>query len=134
MPGCPPKGGPWHRPPLVGRAGGPGSRGSGGPAVFLVRYIHGPKPYKFIGFGNIHGPKPYKFIWFGNIHGSKPCKFIGFGNIHGSKPYKTHVLKTQVPDIIHARLPPKGGPGIDPPWLARLGGLVAGGVADQPFF
>ncbi len=23
-----------------------------------------PKPYKFIGFGDIHGPKPYKFIGF----------------------------------------------------------------------
>ena len=27
----------------------------------------GPKPYKFIGFGDIHGPKPYKFIGFGDI-------------------------------------------------------------------
>ncbi len=34
--------------------------------------IHGPKPYKFIGFGDIHGPKPYKFIGFGDIHGPKP--------------------------------------------------------------
>ena len=27
--------------------------------------IHGPKPYKFIGFGDIHGPKPYKIhrVW-----------------------------------------------------------------------
>ncbi len=22
--------------------------------------------------------KPYKFIWFGDIHGPKPYKFIGF--------------------------------------------------------
>ncbi len=38
-----------------------------------------PKPYKFIGFGDIHGPKPYKFTGFGDIHGPKPYKFIGFG-------------------------------------------------------
>ncbi len=44
---------------------------------------NGPKPYKFIGFGDIHGPKPYKFIGFGDIHGPKPYKFIGFGDIHG---------------------------------------------------
>ena len=48
----------------------------------------GPKPYKFIGFGDIHSPKPYKFIGFGDIHGPKPYKFIGFGDIHGPKPYK----------------------------------------------
>ncbi len=40
--------------------------------------IHGPKPYKFIGFGDIHGPKPYEFMGFGDIHGPKPYKFIGF--------------------------------------------------------
>ncbi len=43
--------------------------------------IHGPKPYKFTGFGNIHGPKPYKFIGFGDLHGPKPYKFIGFGDL-----------------------------------------------------
>ena len=26
----------------------------------------------------IHGPIPYKFIGFGGIQGPKPCKFIGF--------------------------------------------------------
>ncbi len=31
------------------------------------RAIHGPKPYKFIGFGDIHGPNPYKCIWFGEL-------------------------------------------------------------------
>ncbi len=30
----------------------------------------GPKPYKFIGFGDIHGPKPYKFVGFGDPSGS----------------------------------------------------------------
>ncbi len=30
----------------------------------------GPKPYKFIGFGDMHGPKPYKFIRFGCILGT----------------------------------------------------------------
>jgi hypothetical protein len=39
----------------------------------------GPKPYKFVGFGDIHGPKPYEFIRFGDIHGPKPYEFIGFG-------------------------------------------------------
>ena len=38
-----------------------------------------PKPYKFIGFGDIYGPKPYKCIGFGDIYGPKPYKFIGFG-------------------------------------------------------
>jgi hypothetical protein len=33
----------------------------------------GPKPYKFIGFGEVHGPKPYKFIGFGDI---KPYKSV----------------------------------------------------------
>ncbi len=42
------------------------------------RVSHGPKPCKFIGFGDIHGPKPYKFIGFGDIHGPKPYKIIGF--------------------------------------------------------
>ncbi len=36
-----------------------------------------PKPYKFIGFGDIDGPTPYKFIGFGGIHGPKAYKFIG---------------------------------------------------------
>ena len=27
----------------------------------------GPKPYEFIGFGDIHGPKPYEFIGFGDM-------------------------------------------------------------------
>ncbi len=40
---------------------------------------YGPKPYKFIGFGDIYGTKPYKFIGFGDIHGTKPYEFIGFG-------------------------------------------------------
>ena len=41
--------------------------------------VNRPKPYKFIGFGDIHVPKPYEFIGFGDIHGPKPYKFIGFG-------------------------------------------------------
>ncbi len=43
--------------------------------------IHGPKPYKFIGFGDIHGPKPYKCIGFGDIHDPNPYEFIGFGDM-----------------------------------------------------
>ncbi len=35
----------------------------------MVLVLVGPKPYEFIGFGDIHGPKPYKFIGFGDIHG-----------------------------------------------------------------
>ncbi len=44
--------------------------------------VHGPKPCKFIGFGDLHGPKPYKFTGFGDLHGPKPYKFIGFGCKH----------------------------------------------------
>jgi hypothetical protein len=42
-----------------------------------------PKPYQFIGFGDIYGPKPYTCIGFGDIYGPKPYKFIRFGDIHG---------------------------------------------------
>ncbi len=41
--------------------------------------MDGPKPYKFIGFGDIYGPKPYRFIGFGDIYGPKVHNFIGFG-------------------------------------------------------
>ncbi len=71
-----PKDGPgWHH----GSPDAPGARVKKptNPYVSRVR----PKPYKFIGFGDIHGPKPYKFIGFGHIHGPKPYKFIGFGDI-----------------------------------------------------
>jgi hypothetical protein len=37
----------------------------------------GPKPYRFVGFGDMHGPKPYKFKGFGDMHGPKPYKFKG---------------------------------------------------------
>ncbi len=57
-------------------------------AVFKDVFTGGPKPYKFIRFGDIHGPTPYKFIGFGDIHGPKPYKFIGFGDTHGPRPYK----------------------------------------------
>ena len=30
----------------------------------------GPKPYEFMGFGDIHGPKPYEFIGFGDENNS----------------------------------------------------------------
>ncbi len=32
-------------------------------------FLGDPKPYEFIGFGDIHGPKSYKFIGFGEIRG-----------------------------------------------------------------
>jgi hypothetical protein len=38
-----------------------------------------PKPYEFIGFGDIRGPKAYEFIGFDDIHGPTPYEFIGFG-------------------------------------------------------
>ncbi len=47
----------------------PGFRKRGGGNM---RGIHGPKPYKFIGFGDIHGPKPYKCIGFGTLWGVHP--------------------------------------------------------------
>ena len=50
--------------------------------------FHGPKPYKFTGFGDIPGPKPYIFIGFGDIHGPKPYKFIGFGAIRGVERWR----------------------------------------------
>ena len=30
--------------------------------------LHGPKPYKLIGFGGLHGPEPYKCTSVGGIH------------------------------------------------------------------
>ncbi len=48
-----------------------------------------PKPYKFIGFGDIHGPRPYKLIGFGDVHGPKPYKFIGF---HGTPQGSLRIL------------------------------------------
>ncbi len=48
----------------------------------------GPKPYKFIGFGDGYGPKPYKIIGFGDSYGPQPYKFIGIGDSYGPKPYK----------------------------------------------
>ena len=60
------------------------------PAGTRIPMPDGPKPYKFIGFGDIHGPEPYKFIGFGDIHGPKPYTFTRFGNIHGPKPNKIH--------------------------------------------
>ncbi len=44
---------------------------------------------------NLDGPKPYKFIGLGDLHGSKPCKFIGFGDLHGPKAYESIRLETE---------------------------------------
>ena len=72
----------------------------------LLRNIDNPKPYKFIGFGDIHGPKPYKFIGFGDIHGPKPNKFIGFGDIHGPKPYgQTTGSHGRRPEVVNSVAP-----------------------------
>ncbi len=43
----------------------------------------GPKPYEFIGFGDIEGPKPYEFIGLGDIHDPKLYEFIRLGDIDG---------------------------------------------------
>ncbi len=48
--------------------------------------IHGSKPYKFIGFGDIHGPKPYRFTGFGDIHGPKPYFDIPVVNFRWKDP------------------------------------------------
>ena len=50
----------------LGEALGVGGAGGAG-AVPLVFSGPGPKPYKFLGFGDIHGFKPYEFIGFGAI-------------------------------------------------------------------
>ncbi len=56
--------------------------------------MHGPKPYKLIGFGGMHGPKPYKLMGFGGMHGPKPYKLIGFGDTHTHAHTLTHVFFT----------------------------------------
>ncbi len=61
-------------------------------------YSYGPKPYKFIGFGDSYGPKPYKFIRFGDSYGPKPYEFIGFGDILGPKPFKWRRRGAWVPE------------------------------------
>ncbi len=44
--------------------------------------VYGPKPYEFIGFGDIYGPKPYEFIRFGDIYmAPNPVNLQGFGDI-----------------------------------------------------
>ncbi len=60
--------------------------------------MHGPKPYKFTGFGDMHGPKPYKFIGFaswllfrfglGPWMSPNPMNFIGLGAMDVTKPYE----------------------------------------------
>ncbi len=35
-------------------------------------------PMNFIGFGGMDVTKPYKFVWLGDVHGPCPYKFIGF--------------------------------------------------------
>ncbi len=49
----------------------------------------GPKPYKFIGFGDSHGPKPYKFIGFGDIHGHDSGCFM----TRRAQPYPPSLCK-----------------------------------------
>ncbi len=42
-----------------------------------------------------HGPKPYKFIWFGEICGPKRLKFIGLGDIHGRSRFCSAALNNE---------------------------------------
>ncbi len=63
--------------------GGPGTPWAWAKKHKNTYVLEGPKPYTFIGFGDIYGPKPYKFIGFGDIYGPKPHKFIGFGDMQG---------------------------------------------------
>ncbi len=49
--------------------------------------IHGPKPYKFIGFGEIHGPKPSYLLW-------KRWVFAGTGSV--SRP------RAKLPELVWA--------------------------------
>ncbi len=65
---------PWGPKANTRSRSRPGPSRGPGPYQDLVR----PKPYKFIGVGDIHGPKPCKFRGFGDIHGPKTYKFIGF--------------------------------------------------------
>ncbi len=62
----------------------------------------GPKPYKFIGFGDIHGPTPYKFIGLGDIHGLWLVFNIAFRSLGGSRP----------PDPLVGGLPPPKPPAV----------------------
>ncbi len=39
--------------------------------------MHGPKPYEFIGFGDIHGPKTYEFVDFWWSAPGEPFLMVG---------------------------------------------------------
>ncbi len=56
------------------------------------------EPYEFIG-GDIHGPKPYKFIGFGDIHGPRAYAFTGFGDEPPGSAIRTGPGRTQAPSI-----------------------------------
>ncbi len=52
----------------------------------------GPKPYKFIGFGDIHGLKPFKFMGFGDICGVWGARALGVtGALRDPGTPETHV-------------------------------------------
>ena len=85
---------PWQGPrpdpnthPILTKTPPPGRPGLGR-VCFLLFFVvvAPPKPYKFIGFGDLHVPKPYKFTGFGDLHVPGPYKFIGFGDLPGPKP------------------------------------------------
>jgi hypothetical protein len=60
-------------------------------------FLSGPRPYKFIGFGDIHGLRPYRFIGFGDIHGPRPYKFIRYARARADKAGSTVVDKKSGP-------------------------------------
>ncbi len=59
----------WTTPAMLGIRFGPML------VVKLVIYRRNkrlPKPYDFIGFGDMDVTKPFESIWFGDIHGPEP--------------------------------------------------------------
>ncbi len=92
---------------------------------------------------DIHGPKPYKFIGFGDIHGPKPCKFTGFGDIHKGRENfliirsEAKRSKRKIPESRPARAesggwrrtrPARGAVSVEVGLLQRLIGETEGGT------
>ncbi len=49
------------------------------------------EPHAFKGFGAVDVTKPGRFIWSGDFHGPKPYKFMGFGAATNHRREKTFV-------------------------------------------
>ncbi len=63
--------------------------------------IHGPKPYKFIGFGDIHSPKPYKFVWFGDIRLGRSGRLSRRSPPARPRPVCPPTIWPQVPSLLN---------------------------------